>query len=186
VAALGVGVLLGRRGTPAVAGRGTTQLTDAVVVERVRTVAKLVSTETTVRDVVVYRNSWLGSTKRSLVVATGTVEAGIALDSTVRAHIDTATRTVAITIPHARVLDVSVTRLETYDESSGLWNPFRPSDRDSIFQHVRGQLAHTAASLDVTARADSSAVRLLETLLGADGYAVHVSFLMPAPVLAPD
>ncbi|HWZ57707.1 MAG TPA: DUF4230 domain-containing protein [Gemmatimonadaceae bacterium] len=169
-----------------VAGRGTTELTDAVVVERVRAVAKLVSSETTVRDVVVYRNRWLGSTKRSIIVATGVVEAGIALDSTVRAHIDPATRTVAIVIPHARVLDVSVTRLETYDESSGLWNPFRPSDRDSIFQHVRGQLGHTAESLDVAARADSSAVRLLQALLGTDGYAVHVSFAMPAPVLAPD
>jgi hypothetical protein len=185
VVALVAGLLLGRRQTVA-AARGSTQLTDAVVVERVRTVARLVSSETTVRDVVVYRNSWLGSTKRSLVVATGTVDAGIALDSTVRAHIDPAARTVAITIPHARVLDVSVTRLETYDESSGLWNPFRPSDRDSVFQHVRGQLAHTAASLDVTARADSGAVRLLQTLLGVDGYTVQVQFALPAPVLAPD
>jgi hypothetical protein len=180
-----VGILLGRQ-QRTVSGRGTTELTDAVVVERVRAVAKLVSSETTVRDVVVYRNRWLGSTKRSLIVATGTVEAGIALDSTVRAHIDPATRTVAIVIPHARVLDVSVTRLETYDESSGLWNPFRPSDRDSIFQHVRGQLAHTAESLDVAARADSSAVRLLQALLGTDGYTVRVSFVMPVPVLAPD
>jgi hypothetical protein len=161
-------------------------LTDAVVVERVRAVAKLVSSETTLRDVVVYRNRWLGSTKQSLVVATGTVDAGIVLDSTVAAHIDSATRTVSITIPHAQVLGVSVTRLETYDEASGLWNRFRPSDRDSVFQHVRWQLARTAASLDVTARADSGAVRLLETLLGGDGYTVRVRFALSAPVLAPD
>jgi hypothetical protein len=161
-------------------------LTDAVVVERVRAVAKLVSSETTLRDVVVYRNRWLGSTKQSLVVATGTVDAGIVLDSTVTAHIDSATRTVSITIPHAQVLGVSVTRLETYDEASGLWNRFRPSDRDSVFQHVRWQLARTAASLDVTARADSGAVRLLETLLGGDGYTVRVRFALSAPVLAPD
>jgi hypothetical protein len=179
-----VGAGVGRR--VAASTRSTTQLTDAVVVERVRTVAKLVSTETTVRDVVVYRNSWFGSTKRSLVVATGTVQAGIALDSTVQAHIDPATHTVTVTIPHARVLDVSVTRLQTYDESSGLWNPLRPSDRDSVFQHVREQLAQTAESMDVAARADSGAVRLLDALLGADGYAVQVRFTMPAPVLAPD
>jgi Protein of unknown function (DUF4230) len=188
VAALAVGVLLGRRLSTAASPGGVTQLTDAVVVERVRTVAKLVSSETTVRDVVVYRNSWLGSTKRSLVVATGTVEAGIALDSAggVAAHIDPATRTVAVTIPHARVLDVSVTRLQTYDESSGLWNPFRPSDRDTIFQHVRAQLAATAESLDVTTRADSGAVRLLQALLGSDGYTVHVRFATPVPVRAAD
>lgn len=159
-----------------IGARSAPQLTDAVVVERVRAVAKLVSTETTVRDVVVYRNSWLGSTKKSLVVATGTVQAGIALDSTVQAHIDPATRTVTVTIPHARVLDVDVTRVQTYDESSGLWNPMRPSDRDSIFQHVRAQLTQTAESLDVAGRADSGAVRLLEVLLGADHYAVQVHF----------
>jgi hypothetical protein len=157
-----------------------------MVVERVQTVAKLVSSETTVRDVVSYRNSWLGSTKRSLIVATGVVQAGIVLDSTVRAHIDPATHTVSVTIPHARVLDVSVTRLQTYDEASGLWNFFHPSDRDSIFLHVRRQLAQTAESLDVATRADSGAVRLLQALLGGNGYTVQVQFALPAPVLAPD
>jgi hypothetical protein len=175
--------MLGRLRPHAAAGRA--ELTDAVVVERVRTVAKLVSSETTVRDVVSYRNQWMGSTKRSLIVATGVVEAGIELDSTVRAHIDPAAHTVTVTLPHARVLNVAVTRLQTYDESSGLWNYFQPSDRDSIFQHVRRQLGETAASLDVATRADSGAVRLLQALLGADGYTVDVRFAMPAPVLAP-
>jgi hypothetical protein len=181
VAGLVLGFGLGHARLPS--APASTQLTDAVVVERVRTVARLVSSETTVRDVVAYRNSWLGSTKKSLVVATGTVQAGIALDSTVRAHIDPAARTVTVTIPHARVLEVSVTRLETYDESSGLWNPLRPSDRDSIFQHVRSQLAQTAESLDVATRADSGAVRLLQALLGSDGYTVEVRFVTPVPVL---
>jgi hypothetical protein len=184
--ALVVGLVVGRwRPGAAPARGGTTELTDALVVEQVRTVAKLVSSETTVRDVVSYQNRWMGSTKRSLIVATGVVEAGIALDSTVRAHIDPATRTVTVTIPHARVLNVAVTRLQTYDESSGLWNYFQPSDRDSIFLHIRRQLGETASSLDVTTRADSGAVRLLQALLGADGYTVDVRFALPAPVMAP-
>jgi hypothetical protein len=160
----------------------STQLTDQLVVEQIKAVAKLVTSETTVRDVVVYRNSWLGSTKQTLIVATGTVMAGIALDSTVRVRIDQNARTVAVRIPHARVLNVAVTRLQTYDERSGLWNPFHPSDRDSIFQHVRAQLQRTGEQLDVTARADSSAVQLLRTLLGAPGYTVVVDFQLPAPV----
>ena len=178
-----MGVVVGRWRPHASAGRA--ELTDAIVVERVRTVAKLVSSETTVRDVVSYQNRFLGSTKRSLIVATGVVEAGIELDSTVRAHIDPAARTVTVTIPHARVLNVAVTQLQTYNESSGLWNYFQPSDRDSIFQHVRRQLGETAASLDVTTRADSGAVHLLQALLGADGYTVDVRFALPAPILAP-
>jgi hypothetical protein len=48
-----------------------TNITHSLVVEKVQSVAKLVSSETTLRDVVVYEDSWYGSTKRSLVVVTG-------------------------------------------------------------------------------------------------------------------
>ena len=184
VAAIVAGYAAGqwRAAWPGWRPRATTQLTDQVVVEQVKAVAKLVSSETTVRDVVVYRNTWLGSTKQSLIVVTGTVMAGIALDSTVRVRIDDQARTVTVRIPHARVLDVAVTRLQTYDERSGLWNPFHPDDRDSIFQHVRVQLQRTGEQLDVAARADSSAAQLLRTLLGAPGYTVTVDFQFPPPV----
>ena len=57
-------------------GRGETTVTQGVVVEQMRAVAKLVTSETTVRDVVVYQNRRLGSTKRSLVVVTGKVLSG--------------------------------------------------------------------------------------------------------------
>ena len=66
---------LARRALP---GQGQTTVTQGVVVEKMRAVAKLVTSETTVRDVVVYQNRRLGSTKRSLVVVTGTILAGIA------------------------------------------------------------------------------------------------------------
>jgi len=56
-------------------GSGRTEVTHGVVVEQVRSVARLVTSETTVRDVVVYQNRRLGSTKRSLVVVTGKVMA---------------------------------------------------------------------------------------------------------------
>ena len=51
-----------------------------VIVERTRAVARLVTSETTLRDVVVYQNRLLGSTKRSLVVVTGKVLSGFDLD----------------------------------------------------------------------------------------------------------
>src|SRR5512134_654880 len=47
--------------------KNTTTVTHDLVVDRVRNVAKLVSAEATVRDVLVYRNTWYGSTKQSLV-----------------------------------------------------------------------------------------------------------------------
>jgi hypothetical protein len=161
------------------------QLSDQVVIERVQAVSKLVSSETFIRDIVTYQNTWMGSTKRSLVIATGTVQAGVVIDSTVRVHIDEQSKTVSVDIPHAQILDVVVTKLQTYDERSGLWNPFRPSDRDTIFQHVRSQLERTGEEMGVVAHADSSALQLFRTMLAVPGYSVNVRFLLPAPVPRP-
>jgi Protein of unknown function (DUF4230) len=157
-------------------GRGQTSVTQGVVVEQMRAVAKLVSSETTVRDVVIYQNQRLGSTKRSLVVVTGRVLAGIDLDSGSRVDIDHQARQVNIVLPRAKVLGVEVTQLRTYDERSGLWNPFRPEDRDTIYQLARDQLVSAAGELGVTAHAEESARRLLAALIHADGYSTEVSF----------
>jgi hypothetical protein len=157
-------------------GRGNTTVTQSVVVERMRAVAKLVTSETSVRDVVVYQNRRLGSTKRSLVVVTGTVLAGIDLDSGTQVDIDHQDRQVNIVLPPAKVIGVEVTQLRTYDERSGLWNPFRPEDRDTIYQLAREQLVSSAGELGVTAHAQESARRLLSALINADGYTVDVTF----------
>src|SRR3954466_10653023 len=155
---------------------GQTTVSQGVVVEQMRAVAKLVSSETTVRDVVVYQNSRLGSTKRSLVVVTGKVLAGIDLDRGTQVDIDNSAKRVDIVLPPAKVIGVEVTQLRTYDERSGLWNPFRPEDRDTIYQLARDQLVGAAGELGVTAHAQESARRLLGTLIHADGYAVDVAF----------
>jgi hypothetical protein len=147
-----------------------------VVVEQVRAVAKLVTSETTLRDVVVYQNRRLGSTKRSLVVVTGTIMAGIDLDAGSQVDIDHRAHQVRIVLPPAKVVGVEVTQLRTYDERSGLWNPFRPEDRDTIYQLARDQLVATASELAVTAHAQESARRLLSALIHADGYTVDVTF----------
>jgi hypothetical protein len=147
-----------------------------VVVERIRSVAQLVTSETTVRDVVVYENRRLGSTKRSLVVVTGKVMAGIDLDTGTQVDVDQGARRVRVVLPPAKVLGVEVTQLRTYDERSGLWNPFRPADRDTIYYLARQQLVDAAGELGVTAHAEESARRLLGALIHADGYTVDVTF----------
>lgn len=169
-----------RRFTPLargwVPGRSETTVTHGIVVEQVRSVAKLVTGETTVRDVVIYENSRLGSTKRSLVVVTGKVTAGIDLDAGTQVDIDQRDRRVHIVLPKAKVLGVEVLQLRTYDERNGLWNPFRPADRDTIYQLAREQLMSTAGELGVVAHAEDSARRLLAALIHVDGYTVDVSF----------
>jgi hypothetical protein len=157
-------------------GGGQTEVTHGVVVEQVRSVAQLVTSETTVRDVVVYQNRRLGSTKRSLVVVTGKVMAGIDLDAGTQVDLDHRDRTVRIVLPPAKVLSVEVTQLRTYDERNGLWNPFRPADRDTIYHLAREQLVSAAGELGVAAHAEESARRLLGALIHADGYTVDVTF----------
>jgi hypothetical protein len=167
-------------------GPGRTTVTQGVVVEQMRAVAKLVTSETSVRDVVVYQNRLLGSTKRSLVVVTGKVLAGIDLDRGTQVDIDHTARLVHIVLPPAQVLGVEVTQLRTYDERSGLWNPFRPEDRDTIYQLARDQLVAAAGELGMTAHAQESARRLLGALIHADGYTVDVTFSAHPTRKAPD
>ena len=167
-------------------GRGATTVSHGVVVEQMQAVAKLVSSETTLRDVVVYQNSRLGSTKRSLVVVTGKVLAGLDLDAGTEVNIDHQARRIAIVLPRAKVLGVEVTKLQTYDERNGLWNVFRPEDRDTIYQLARDQLVSAAGELAVTGHAEESARRLLGALIHADGYTVDVTFAGPKELRARD
>lgn len=160
---------------------GSTTITQSVVVERMREVAQLVTSETTLRDVVLYRNSRLGSTKRSLVVVTGRILTGFDLDRGTEVRVEQAGRRIHLTLPRAAVLGVEVTELKTYDEERWLWNPFRPADRDSIFQLARRQLVATAGELALTRHAEESARRLIPALVGVEGYTTDVSFGPGAP-----
>jgi Protein of unknown function (DUF4230) len=181
VAVLGLLLLLqaGRRLNPV--GRlldspGTTSVTQAVVVEKMRAVSQLVSSETTVRDVVVYQNRRLGSTKKSLVVVTGRILTGIDLDRGTEVRVDEDDRQIEVVLPRASVLAVDVTQLKTYDERSGLWNPFRPADRDTIYRLAREQLLASAGELEVAAHAEENAKRLLEAMIHPEGYTTEISF----------
>ncbi|HTS88318.1 MAG TPA: DUF4230 domain-containing protein [Gemmatimonadales bacterium] len=159
-----------------VAGPGETRITQGVVISRIEAVSKLVTSETTLRDVVTYENTRLGSTKRSLVVVTGKALVGIDLSKSRGIEIDPQAHHIIIHVPHAQLLGVDVMDLKTYDESRGLWNPFQPADRDTIFQLARARLESAARELEVRQHAEESARRLLTALFAPDGYTVDVEF----------
>lgn len=159
-----------------IGGAERTTLSQEMVLEEVRAVAKLVSTEMTVRDVVTYRNTRYGSTKQALIVVTGKILAGIDLEQGTNVQIDSAQRRITITIPQAKVLAVDIMQLRTYDEQRGLWNPFQPADRDAIYGEVRRQLHRTAGDMGIVAKANESAARMLEAMLSVDGYVAEVRF----------
>lgn len=171
-------LVLGRVAALREAG-GRTELTHALAVERVRAVARLVTTEATVRDVVTYENSRFGSVKRTLLVVTGRVLAGVDLDPDdgtpgAEVRIDHAARRILVELPPARILGVEVTEVRTYDERAGLLNPFRPADRDSIQREVRLRLERAGDELRLAEQANESAALLLRSLLAQDGYTVEV------------
>ena len=156
--------------------KNTTTVTHELVVERVRNVAKLVSAEATVRDVLVYRNTWYGSTKQSLVVVTARLLAGINLEAGSDVTIHEQARRIEIALPHASLLATEIVDVNTYDEQRGLWNPFRPEDRDRIFQLARQQLARSAEQMRLTTRAEASAKEMLETMFTVDGWVAEVTY----------
>jgi hypothetical protein len=177
VVGLGVLLWLGTRTLRLVdrlPGRSTVD--HSVIVERTRAVARLVTSETILRDVVVYQNRLLGSTKRSLVVVTGKVLSGFDLDRGTEVEVNHEARIVHVVLPPAAVLGVEVTDLRTYDEQRGLWNPFRPADRDSIFRLARDQLVRSAGEVDLARHTEESARRLLEGLVSVEGYRTEVTF----------
>lgn len=176
---LGRAVLKVVRGVPS---GGRTTISHSVVVSRMEAVSKLVTSESTIRDVIVYQNTRLGSTKRSLVVVTGKAMVGLDLAKSGGIDIDEQARRITIKVPRAQLIGIDIIELKTYDESRGLWNPFHPADRDTVLQLARQRLQHAAVDLAVREHAEESARRLLTGLFAADGYAVDVQF---EPFLAP-
>ena len=156
-------------------GRSTTTISNDVVVQQVKAVAKLVSSEATVRDVISYENTWYGSTKRSLVVVTGRLLAGIDLRDNPDVAIDHSNRVIRIRIPPAKLIAVEIKDMHTYDERGGLWNPFTPEDRDAIQRQARAQLLAAGSQLELLRHANESAVEMLRMLLAKDGYSVDVA-----------
>lgn len=165
---------------------GRTTVSQAVVVEQTRAVARLVTSETVVRDVVTYQNRRLGSTKRALVVVTGKVLTGFDLDHGTEVTVDQPSRRIRITLPRPGVMGVEITEMKTYDEASGLWNPFRPADRDTIFALARRQLVAAAGEVELARHAEESARRLLQAMIQAEGYTTEIEFgAAPAAATTP-
>lgn len=149
-------------------------VTHEIVVEQLREVAKLVASELTLRDVVTYEQSRLGSTKRTLLVVTGRVSAGINL-TRAQVNVDQAKKVIVVTLPSAEIISVDVSNVTTYDERAGLWNPFTTDDRDEIRRRIRAQLVTAAEQSGILGHADQAAAKALTNLLTRDGYTVQIN-----------
>jgi hypothetical protein len=172
-----LGVLVIRSATGAIGRFGQPaepRITQQTVVERLREVAKLVATEMTLRDVVIYEQTRFASTKKVLLVVTGRVSAGIDMERGTEVRIDSGEKRITVTLPPAQILSVDVLNVTTYDERAGLLNPFTPEDRDLIQRRIRGQLMAAARQSGILEHADQSAAKVLVQLLARDGYTVEI------------
>jgi hypothetical protein len=172
----GIGFAVLRKTSDVIGGIGRPApptISQEMVVERLKEVAKLVATEMTIRDVVIYEQTRFRSTKRALLVATGRVTAGISLRGA-EVKIDTGARRITITLPSAQILGVEVLNVTTYDERAGLLNPFTADDRDLIHDRIRAQLRQAARQSGILEHADQSAAKALTDFLKLEGYTVEV------------
>ena len=186
IAGLGVGVFIARKSYGRLGGwglTGRTRIDQAAIIDRLQSASDLVTTEVALRDVVSYENTRLGSTKRALVVVTGKALVGFDLGREAQAKVDHSSKIIEITLPHPSLVSVDVLQLKTYDETRGLWNPFHPSDRDTIYQLAREQLKSAAQELEVRRHAESGAKAVLSALFASSGYTVRVEFV---PVMSPE
>lgn len=178
-AGLGAGLTLAALHGPlrgGLSGAGSTRIDEATILERLESVAQLVTTEVALRDVVTYQNTRLGSTKRSLVVVTGKALVGFDLKGHSRARVDELAKVIDLTLPSATLVGIDIVQLKTYDESRGLWNPFHPADRDTIYQLARVRLRAAADELEIRQHAETGARHVLSALFAPSGYQVRVDF----------
>ena len=178
-AAVGVLALIAFRvGVPAMHwpwSASPARVTHELVVTQIANVAKLVSTELTLRDVVTSEQSRFGLQRKTLLVVTGKVLAGIDLKNNVAVEIDDRAKRISIELPRAQILAVEVLNTRTYDETSALFYRFTPEDRDHMQAQIRTQLRAAGEQSGLLPQADRSARQLLESLLAKDGYTVHVT-----------
>lgn len=185
--ALVAGVWLVRAPLRAFSPEGRTTVSQDLVVQEVRSVAKLVTSETTIRDVVVWQNTQYGSTKRALVVVTGKVLAGFDLSAAgTNVTVNDTTHTITIALPAPKVIAVDVTQMRTYDEQSGLWNWFHPADQDEIYKNARAHLMQSASEMGMAERAGRSAIEMLQRMFSTNGYTAVVTVAGLPPVQRAD
>jgi hypothetical protein len=160
----------------------------AVLLEKIRSVCKLISVEGDFAEVYKYENtrerfmSLLSSKKKALIVIKAKAQIGYDLNK-ILMHADTGKRKIILSnFPEPEVLSIEPD-LEFYDIKNGLFNTFTPDDLTSLNteakKHIREKIPESG--LMETARKEAlQSVLLIEKIVETIGWkldytALHIS-----------
>lgn len=162
-----------------------TEHQSVVLLERIKSVCKLISVEGDFAEIYKYENtkehflSLVSSKKKALIVINAKAQIGYDLQK-ILMHANNEKKQIILTnFPEPQVLSIEP-ELEFYDIQNGLFNAFTPSDLTSLNQeaikHIKEKIPQSG--LMETARKEAmEAVLLIEKLVETIGWSVDYSAL---------
>ncbi len=165
--------------------RETTERQSTVLLERIKSVCKLISVEGDFAEIYKYENrrerflSLVSSTKKALIVINAKAHIGYDLQQ-IDLRADAANKKIILAnFPQPQVLSIEP-NLEFYDIQNGLFNAFKPNDLTALnqeaIQHIREKIPKSGL-MDTARREALEAVLLMSKLVETIGWKLDYSAL---------
>jgi len=162
-----------------------TEHQSVVLLERIKSVCKLISVEGDFAEIYKYENtkerfmSLVSSKKKALIVINAKAQIGYDLQK-ILMHANNEKKQIILTnFPEPQVLSIEP-ELEFYDIQNGLFNAFTPRDLTSLNQeainHIKEKIPQSGL-MDTARREAMEAVLLIEKLVETIGWSVDYSAL---------
>jgi len=166
-----------------------TEYQSTVLLERIKSVCKLISVEGDFAEIYTYENtrerflSLISSKKKALIVIKAKAHIGYDLQKIVLQANTEAKRIVLTNFPQPQVLSIEP-HLEFYDIQNGLFNAFTPKELTSLNQeaikHIREKIPQSGL-MDTARREALEAILLMEKLVETIGWKLEYSSLELSP-----
>jgi hypothetical protein len=165
--------------------REHTKHQSTVLLEKIKSVCKLISVEGDFAEIYNYENSTdhfmnlITSKKKALIVINAKAQIGYDLNKIIM-HADTEKRKIILTnFPQPEVLAIEP-ELEFYDIKNGLFNSFKPQDLTALNQeakkHIREKIPESGL-MDTARREAIEAVLLIEKIVETIGWKLDYTAL---------
>lgn len=165
--------------------RETTERQSTVLLERIKSVCKLISVEGDFAEIYKYENrrerflSLVSSTKKALIVINAKAHIGYDLQQ-IDLRADAANKKIILAnFPQPQVISIEP-NLEFYDIQNGLFNAFKPNDLTALnqeaIQHIREKIPKSGL-MDTARREALEAVLLMSKLVETIGWKLDYSAL---------